>query len=164
MSSPLAALKKQIRTDIKSVLARYTADRIASESALTSMRALASAQYKRCSALSIFLSMPREVQTSQIIASAIADGKRVFIPKVLGPKPRDMVMVEINSLEEIDSFPKSAWGIPEPVLGSEFVDGTHLGVIDCVFVPGVAFDRRCGRLGHGRGYYGTLPDLQYFVL
>lgn len=68
-----------------------------------------------------------------------------------------MIMVEVASKLEMDSFPKSKWGIPEPP--EDFIierpDGTYAGCIDLVFVPGVAFDVNCSRLGHGKGYYGN---------
>jgi 5-formyltetrahydrofolate cyclo-ligase len=75
---------------------------------------------------------------------------------VTGPKPGDLVMLPVGSAQEIDAFPRSKWGIPEPDLPDDVaaVDGTYSGMIDLVVVPGVAFDARCNRLGHGRGYYG----------
>ena len=69
-----------------------------------------------------------------------------------------MVMVRVNSLLDIENFPKSKWGIPEPtdeyIRDHPDVTGTP-GAIDVVLVPGVAFDRNCARLGHGKGYYGN---------
>ena len=99
--------------------------------------------------------MKPEFQTIALIASALNEDKRVFIPKIVGGTPSDMVMVEIFSTDQINCFPKSKWGIPEPELSEGQKDGTHLGVIDLVIVPGVAFDSSCGRIGHGKGYYGT---------
>lgn len=67
-------------------------------------------------------------------------------------------MLSVKSVQEINSYPRSKWNIPEPPLtdekGQPRADGTYMGDIGVVIVPGVAFDHRCNRLGHGRGYYG----------
>lgn len=69
-----------------------------------------------------------------------------------------MVMLRVAGPEAVAAFPKSKWGIPEPPLSEPFEpgrdDGTYAGRMDLVVVPGVAFDARCRRLGHGKGYYG----------
>lgn len=68
------------------------------------------------------------------------------------------MMLSVKSVQEIDSYPRSKWNIPEPPLADEEgrprADGTYVGDIGVVIVPGVSFDHRCNRLGHGRGYYG----------
>ena len=100
-----------------------------------------------------------EIQTNEIIADALMNRKRVFIPKITGAESHNMVMVEIFSTEEVESFPKSKWGIPEPQLSENFIDVTKGGgVIDLVIVPGTGFDRVGCRLGHGRGYYDTFLE------
>lgn len=103
---------------------------------------------------SIYLSMHGEVDTSKLVEHLVKTKGRIFIPKVIGPKPQDMVMISVNSIEEIESFPKSSWGIPEPPMPSNNYSIESYGMIDLVFVPGVAFDNQCRRLGHGKGYYG----------
>ena len=100
-----------------------------------------------------------EIQTDEIIADALTKRKRVFIPKVTGSESHNMVMVEIFSPEEVDSFPKSKWGIPEPQIAPDFVDITRNGgIIDLVIVPGTGFDPTGCRLGHGKGYYDTFLE------
>ncbi len=97
--------------------------------------------------------MPNEVQTADLIQFALRDGKRVYIPKVLGKNSEDMTMVRIESYDEILAFPKNTWGIPEPVIKSPTKD-EEICQIDLVLVPGVAFSANGNRLGHGKGYYG----------
>lgn len=100
--------------------------------------------------------MTPEIQTYQCIQKAFDDSKRVFIPKVTGKASEDMVMFELESYAAINEFPKSKWGIPEPPMEvvQRSTDGTYAGVIDTVVVPLCAFDATCGRVGHGKGYYG----------
>lgn len=47
------------------------------------------------------------------------------------------------------------WGYRQPVANAPLVESKE---IDVVLVPGALFDRRGGRLGHGRGYYDRLLD------
>ena len=91
------------------------------------MYPLVDGSVKASSALSIYLSMKSgEIQTNEIIADALMNRKRVFIPKITGAESHNMVMVEIFSTEEVESFPKSKWGIPEPQLSENFIDVKHM--------------------------------------
>jgi hypothetical protein len=75
----------------------------------------------------------------------------VFVPKVTSGKSRDMQVLEVQSLEHIQSFPKNSWGIPEPPSAEENGEwqARAFGAIDLVVVPGVGFDSQCHRMGHG---------------
>ena len=109
---------------------------------------LRNAAYQRAKNVALFISMPMEVQTRPIIASAVAT-KSVFVPKVTG---KEMSMYKLHSAEEIDSFEKTAWGIPEPDSARDsFTDVAT--ETDLVIVPCVAITRDGRRLGHGGGYY-----------
>lgn len=114
-------------------------------------------QYSDSSSICLYLSMPAgEVRSYTLLQDAFDNRKRVFIPKVTGKNSPDLKIFELQNFLQIDEFPRSKWGIPEPP--KEFVeksvDATYLGVVDCVIMPGVAFDSRCARVGHGKGYYG----------
>lgn len=149
-------VKRAMRVDMQQRLRTLAKDYIDQQSAAVTASLLTLPSVSSSKALSIYLSMGGEVDTNSILRGAFAGGKRVFIPKIVGKKSPDMFMLEVSSMDMIDSFAKNSWGIPEPSL--EYVqtqaDGTYVGVIDCVVLPGVAFDRQCNRLGHGKGYYG----------
>lgn len=129
--------------------------------------------------MSVFLSMPgREVSTRNIVMHALGEGKRVFVPYIhrrreSGHQPTyTMDMLALESQEDLESLEPDNWGIPsldadsvanrENALfgfgvqndeGSELSDGSKIGGLDLVLVPGVAFDNKNRRLGHGKGYY-----------
>ena len=149
--------KKKIRDDMKTALNVLCIEKTLECSDFVNDKVSLLPVFTNCSALSIYLSMPKEIITKKLLDKAFQLGKRVFIPKIIGKNPRDMVMIEIFSVQEIDNFPKNRWGIPEPPIEliQQRPDGATLGVIDLVILPGVAFDDRCGRVGHGKGYYGT---------
>ena len=103
----------------------------------------------------VYLSMGGEIETKMIIQKCFELGKSVYVPKVVGKSAPDMRMFQLQSLEQLEKFPKNNWGIPEPPIAEmNLTDESYLADIDLVFLPGVAFDSFCGRVGHGKGYYG----------
>ncbi len=118
-------------------------------------RLLADERYRKAKRVFLYVSMPREPDTSALLAHALASGKEVYVPKCLG----DHVMraVRIRSREELSP---GTLGIPEPPDSGETADAADL---DLVIAPCVAADRKGRRLGHGAGYYdaflfpGTAP-------
>ncbi|KAG5191099.1 putative 5-formyltetrahydrofolate cyclo-ligase [Tribonema minus] len=149
--------KAALRSAIKTALGKLEKPAIAasSEAILGHLKTLPC--WSKSSVVSAYLSMPREAQTMPIMDALFTAGKRVYVPKVVGPDPSDMRMYQIESMGQIESFPLTKWNIPEPsleaVLAAE--DGTTTGDIDLVILPGCAFDARCNRLGHGKGYYDS---------
>lgn len=148
---------------IKNVLSQLSQSDIARASDMCCDKIILSDSYKKCGALCCYLPLPSEVQTTKLIKSAFDDGKRIFIPKVIGKNRQDMQMYEVFSMEQIETFPLSPWGIPEPVQNE---DDTNLclDILDLVIVPGMAFDSNCWRLGRGKGYYGILTSDFSFLI
>lgn len=91
-----------------------------------------------------YYSLPDEVDTHDFINSLLADGKTVYLPKVVSNET--IVLCRYIGAE---SLSQGAFGIMEPV-GSPMSDDE---VIDVVLVPGMAFDADGNRLGRGKGYY-----------
>lgn len=107
--------------------------------------------FKRSRCVLLYVSLQKEVDTHDIIDQCLRTGKRVVVPRV-DPSQGILEIREITSWDH--QLKKGAFGIMEPVV--EKTREVDLKEIDCVVVPGVAFDREGWRLGHGQGYYDKL--------
>ena len=61
--------------------------------------------------MSLFLSMPDEICTMDILCAALSANKDCFIPRYIGPV---MDMVKLHSWEDYVSLPETSWKIKQP--------------------------------------------------
>jgi 5-formyltetrahydrofolate cyclo-ligase len=108
--------------------------------------------YRAAQTVMYYVAMPVEVQTRDALTAALHAGKRVVVPYCAGGE------LELFRLADMDELEPGTLGILEPSrdLRSIREKQAHAGELDVIIVPGVAFDRRGGRLGHGKGYYDRL--------
>ena len=146
-----------MRTQIAAALASLSQPSISQQSAAVLSQLTALPAFTTCTSASIYLPMDGgpEIDTWPIVENLLARGCQVAVPKVCGKQPTDMRMLRLASLEQARAFPRTKWGIPEPDVPTQSTmeDATEASDLHVLFVPGMAFDARCGRLGHGRGYY-----------
>lgn len=149
-------MKRAMRLDLHQRLKVLPKEYVNQQSELVAEKLFKLPMFEASKGFSIYLSMSGEINTGSILQKGFETSKRVFIPKIMGKKSENMFKLEVPDYDTINNFAKNNWGIPEPSL--ELVnssnDGTYSGSIDLVLLPGVAFDRNCNRLGHGKGYYG----------
>ncbi len=93
-----------------------------------------------------------EFDTRSLLERLLAAGVVLALPRIVGP--RVMVAARVDDLER-DLAP-GAFGIPAPRDGLEALSPT---LLDCVLVPGSAFDLEGRRCGYGGGYYDNLLAL-----
>ena len=105
-------------------------------------------EYRRAETVMFFLSFASEVDTGPMILKSMGKGKRVAVPKTMGGKGKMVPSLLLNYPEDLKP---GLWGIREPT--PETLRPFPPEQIDLVVIPGVAFDRRGGRLGYGGGYY-----------
>jgi 5-formyltetrahydrofolate cyclo-ligase len=87
-----------------------------------------------------------------LIEAMLESGRKVVVPWC---EPEDLLLFELRGLNELVP---ARFGLLEPP-ASLREDGERmpdLAEVDLIVVPGVAFDRSGGRLGHGKGYYDRL--------
>ncbi len=119
-------------------------------------RLLARPEYRRARILFCYLDADNEVETGEIIRTALEKKKLVAVPLV-EEQSGTLRAVPIRDLDR-DLSPGFR-GIREPV--DRKSPGLDPRDIDLAIVPGTAFDRAGNRLGRGGGYYDRfLPRLR----
>lgn len=104
---------------------------------------LATDLYKNASTLYGYLPYNQEVRTVPMLERALADGKRVAVPKVCGDEMKFIYLTDLTQVE------KGYAGIPEPIADAPVADDPTA----LVLMPGLAFDREGRRIGYGGGFY-----------
>jgi 5-formyltetrahydrofolate cyclo-ligase len=108
-------------------------------------------EFQKADKILIYLSKDGEVGTDNLLGRAFELGKRVCVPVV----DRESNELRVSELPGPDiSFRRGAFGVREPA--EEDLNFVSPGQIDLVIAPGLAFDRRGGRIGYGKGYYDRL--------
>lgn len=123
------------------------ADR-ADRSATIRDRVAALAPYRTAAAIHCFLAIRSEVDTRPLVAAALAAGKAVAVPVIVGGS---MAHSWITSLDAA-AFAPGQLGTASPLSLSP----AHPGDWALTIVPLLAFDRAGYRLGYGKGYYDGL--------
>jgi 5-formyltetrahydrofolate cyclo-ligase len=96
----------------------------------------------------VFLSTNLEIDTAPLMEAAFSDRKDVYAPAVAG---EELLFYRIYS--PAGPWSVGAFKIREPAARRE-EDALKAGEAPClILVPGLAFDLRGGRLGHGKGCY-----------
>lgn len=101
-----------------------------------------------------YLDVRSEVRTRHSLDDALASGKKIIVPYCVDGE------LELFHLENLDELAVGMYKILEPKEELRTVAAKQVDVaeIDLIMVPGVAFDRRGGRTGHGKGYYDKLLE------
>ncbi|MFO0821116.1 MAG: 5-formyltetrahydrofolate cyclo-ligase [Pirellulales bacterium] len=111
-------------------------------------------EYARARTVMFYIDVRSEVRTRQHLEAALASGKRIVVPYCVDGE------LELFHLEAMDELAIGMYKILEPREDLRSVAAKKIPIeeLDLVMVPGVAFDRRGARSGHGKGYYDKLLE------
>ena len=117
-------------------------------------RVMALPEYNAAQTVMFYIDVRSEVRTRQALPMALESGKKIVIPYCVDG------LLELFHLESMDELELGMYRILEPKAELRSVAEKKVDVeeIDLILVPGVAFDRRGGRTGHGKGYYDKLLE------
>ncbi len=135
--------KKTLRAEIRAKKRAMTEEQIESASRRLGELFADCEAYRQAKTIYGYLPYNQEVRTVPMLERALADGKRVAVPKVYGDRMKFIYMTDLNRVE------KGYANILEPVDDEPVAeDPTAL-----VLMPGLAFDREGHRIGYGGGFY-----------
>lgn len=111
-------------------------------------------EYAAARTVMCFVDVRTEVRTRQFLPEALTHDKRIVVPYCVEGE------LELFLLESMDELAVGMYKILEPKPELRGLPEKRVAVeeLDLIMVPGVAFDRRGGRMGHGKGYYDKLLE------
>lgn len=135
--------KKVLRRQIAARKRAMTREQIESASQRLAARLVQTDAYQNALSIYGYLSFNQEIRTMPILQRAIADGKRVAVPKVFGDEMRFIW------LDDLSQVAPGYYDIPEPIADGPIADDA----LALVLMPGLAFDPEGHRIGYGGGFY-----------
>lgn len=111
-------------------------------------------EYERAATVMYYIDVRSEVRTRHDLAEAIRGNKRIVVPYCVEG------FLRLFLLEDMEELAVGMYKILEPKIELREVKEKKVDPkeLDLVMVPGVAFDRGGGRMGHGKGYYDKLLE------
>lgn len=108
--------------------------------------------FRRAGTIAAYVAVRSEVPTLPLLEEMWRTGKGVVLPLVTGTT---LALVRVRSAAELAP---GTFGIlePDPVISARAERRVQPSEVDLFLVPGVAFDRRGGRIGYGQGFYDRL--------
>ncbi len=144
--SEMSGGKQELRAEM--LKARSAMDPVAAAKAGASIarRVQELPAFQQSRYLLAYVDVRNEVGTGTLIRAALDSGKKVAVP-VTDQVRRRLIPAEITTYPE--GLEPGAFGVLEPLHFEEIA----YTALDCILVPGVAFDHQGHRLGFGGGYY-----------
>lgn len=142
----MSGIKKQLRNRFRELLESLPGGQIEKRSISAAELLRECPEYHRARTIFVFLSMPVEIDTTELITRAWADGKRVLAPRMDWER-RELRAIEIHSFTQ--GLVETKFGIRQP----DSAVSVAIADIDLAIIPGLAFDKMGNRLGRGGGLY-----------
>jgi 5-formyltetrahydrofolate cyclo-ligase len=112
-------------------------------------------EYATAETVMFYVDVRSEVRTRHDLESALQSGKNIVVPWC-----NDEGELELFQLESMEELEIGMYRILEPKQDLRHLPEKqiHVESLDLIMVPGVGFDPRGARMGHGKGYYDKLLE------
>ena len=143
-------MKNKLRTELINIRKKLEKEEVLYKSKKIQKNLEKIKEFKQATEILFYISYGNEVYTHDIIKKYMKNRKKILVP-VTDKKRRNLIISEINDWEDLG---RGVYNILEPK--KENIKKRSLEFIDVIIVPGVAFDVKGNRIGHGKGYYDKL--------
>ena len=140
-------MKDNIRKELKKIRNSLSKEYVLDKSKIIERYLFELKEFKKSSTVLFYVSYNNEVFTHDMIKRCLGE-KEIVVP-ISNTKNETLIL---SKLENWEDLVKGPYGILEPKKIIEI----SLNKIDLIIVPGVSFDEKGNRLGHGKGYYDKL--------
>ena len=138
--------KSEIRKEIFQRLKTQGAGQKSKKDGAIRNKLLLLPEFREAGIVAFFISLDSEVDTAALIDEALAAGKRVVVPAIVG---ENLKLYGIKDRKAC--LAKGPYGVLQPdISGARPFPNDQ---IDVILVPGVAFTSDGARLGRGKGFY-----------
>ncbi|MEM0493221.1 MAG: 5-formyltetrahydrofolate cyclo-ligase [Candidatus Thermoplasmatota archaeon] len=142
--------KKNLRAKLKKKRDSLLYNDVITKSRLIAERLYKLDDYKQSYLILFYVSYDNEVYTHEMIKETLRRGKRIVVPYIY-EEDKKMILSELLRWEDLTPGP---YNILQPL--KDKIRVINIDNIDIIIVPGLGFDIRGNRIGHGLGYYDAL--------
>jgi len=142
-------MKEKLRKEIKEKRRKLSKEENRKKSKEIKEKLFGLKEYRDARVVLFYVSYNGEVFTHDMILESFYK-KNVIVP-VSNKEDNTLILSRLKSWDELSI---GSYRILEPRI--EKIRKTNIKDIDLIIVPGVAFDIKGNRMGHGKGYYDKL--------
>jgi len=142
-------MKEKLRKEIKEKRRKQSKEDNRKKSKEIKERLFGLKEFIDAETVLFYISYDGEVFTHDMILESFYK-KNIIVPV----SNKDTCSLTLSHLKSWEELSIGSYGILEPRI--EKIRKTRVEDIDLIIVPGVAFDEKGNRLGHGKGYYDRL--------
>jgi 5-formyltetrahydrofolate cyclo-ligase len=147
MADALADAKRSLRREVSALRGALSEAARTGAAAAVARHARSLPEYARAERVAAYAALPDEVSMGALLGDVLASGRVLLLPRLTGDA------LEFVAVSDLAALRAGRFGVAEPDASGR---AEPLATGDLVFVPGVAFDARGGRLGRGLGFYDRI--------
>lgn len=143
-------MKDELRKKIKKIRSDLSKSEVFEKSELIKNKLFKMKEFEQAATILFYVSYDNEVFTHDMIKECMSIGKKAIVPKSI-PSDSTLILSELSNWNDLEI---GAYDILEPK--NDSIKEAPINLIDLIIVPGVGFDEKGRRIGHGKGYYDRL--------